>query len=129
MRRKLLSLLADVPELLGRAGPQRPAHHPQHCGEDVMSAPVGLRRCAARLIGCRAGATAVEMALLFPVLSLLLYGGMETARAISLRNSLQFAVERGARCAVIAQTTTCDTPAHIIGYTMAQVYGAAVSAS
>ncbi|MEG3617949.1 TadE/TadG family type IV pilus assembly protein [Magnetovibrio sp. PR-2] len=61
---------------------------------------------------CKKGATAVEIALLAPALFLMVYGVIETGRALWISNTLQRAAESATRYAVVnsdasdAQITT-----------------------
>jgi Flp pilus assembly protein TadG len=89
---------------------------------------------------CRhiAGVAAVEFALTVPVLILLLFGIIETGRALWAKNSLQYAVERAARCGAVYSTcinaglstcgVTCASDAAIKTYAVTQVYDQTISA-
>lgn len=55
------------------------------------------------------GATAVEFAIVAPVLLMLLLGIMEGGRALWTQNALSFAVEQAARCAAIDQNNCGST--------------------
>lgn len=59
---------------------------------------------------CRdiAGSAAVEFAVTVPVLILLMFGMIETGRALWAQNSLQYAVERATRCRVVYLTCNND---------------------
>jgi Flp pilus assembly protein TadG len=74
------------------------------------------------------GVTAVEFALISPVLLLLLMGGIEGGRMLWAENSLQYAVERAARCAVVTPSV-CGTAAQVQTYAASVDYGQNVSAS
>ena len=50
---------------------------------------------------CKRGATAVEIALLAPALFLMIYGVIETGRALWISNTLQRAAESATRYAVV----------------------------
>ena len=78
---------------------------------------------------CRniAGSAAVEFALTAPVLILLLFGIVEAGRALWATNSLQYAVERAARCGVVNHTTVCPSDAAIKTYAVTQVYDRPIS--
>lgn len=54
----------------------------------------------------RRGATAVEFALLLPVMLTLLMAVLETGRALWLRQDMQFAVEEAARFALVEPSAT-----------------------
>jgi Flp pilus assembly protein TadG len=80
-----------------------------------------------------AGASAVEFALAAPILFLLMFGIIEFGRAWWTKNSLQYAVERAARYAVICDSndpSTCP-PSDSLVQTFAsnQVNGQSVSSS
>lgn len=53
-----------------------------------------------RLGACQRGSVAVEFALLLPVFFGLLLGGIEVARGMFIRQSMQYAVEEGGRYAL-----------------------------
>src|SRR5512143_2460198 len=55
-----------------------------------------------------AGSAAVEFAVTAPVLILLMFGMIEAGRALWAQNSLQYAVERAARCRVVYLTCNSD---------------------
>ena len=58
------------------------------------------------------GASAAEFALILPMFLLLVLGIIEVGRMLSTKNTLQYAVERAARCAVIG-ASPCATPAQV----------------
>jgi len=66
---------------------------------------------------CR-GSTAIEAAVVLPMLLLLIFGGMEFANVMWTQNSLSYAVQRAARCAAVdsGSTGACKTAAQIQGY-------------
>jgi len=74
------------------------------------------------------GATAVEFAIILPMFLLLLVGVIEVGRMLSTKNTLQYAVERAARCAVIG-ASPCATPAQVQSYAASLVYGSALGAA
>jgi Flp pilus assembly protein TadG len=61
------------------------------------------------------GATAVEFAIILPILLLCVLGLMEFARAIWTQATLDYAVEAAARCAAV-DTTTCGTDVAVESY-------------
>ena len=63
----------------------------------------------ARLWRDQAGATAVEFALIAPILFLLLFGAMEAGRLLFVQAALHHAVADAARCASI-NPDTCSSP-------------------
>jgi TadE-like protein len=74
------------------------------------------------------GTTAVEFAIVAPVLILLLVGTLALCVALFLIGSLHFAVEDGARCASV-KTTVCSDAATTIAYTQSHYFGPNVSPS
>jgi Flp pilus assembly pilin Flp len=72
------------------------------------------------------GTTAVEFAIVAPVLILLLVGTLALCVALFLIGSLHFAVEDGARCASV-KTTVCSDAATTITYTQSRYFGPNVS--
>jgi Flp pilus assembly protein TadG len=81
-----------------------------------------------RLAACRDGGTAVETAIVLPVLMLAIVGAIMEGWMLYSTNMLFFAVESAARCAAV-NTTTCGgtTPAKQIAaiqaYAVAQSWG------
>jgi Flp pilus assembly protein TadG len=74
----------------------------------------------------RRGTTAVEFAIIAPVLILLLIGTIAVCLALFLVGSLHFAVEDGARCASV-KTTLCADAATTVAYTQSRYLGPNVS--
>jgi Flp pilus assembly protein TadG len=72
------------------------------------------------------GTTAVEFALVAPVLILLLLGTIGLCFVLFLVGSLHYAVEDGARCASV-KTTICSDSATTIAYTQSRYLGPNVS--
>jgi Flp pilus assembly protein TadG len=58
-------------------------------------------RMAQRIAKNRDGGTAVEMALVLPILSLIILGTIEAGWLLWSANTLYFAVEQAARCGAI----------------------------
>lgn len=75
-----------------------------------------------------AGTTAVEFAIVAPILFLLLFAIMEFGRAWWTKNSLQYAIERAARYAVIC-SANCPSDAQIATYASNQMYDQTIDAS
>jgi len=75
-----------------------------------------------------AGTSAVEFALMAPVLCALMLGVIEGGRVMWVTNQLQTAVEDAAHCGVV-NSTTCPTTQMIQAYAVSQVNGFAVTAS
>ncbi|HEX3411269.1 MAG TPA: TadE/TadG family type IV pilus assembly protein [Stellaceae bacterium] len=61
------------------------------------------------------GAILVEFAILFPVMILLIIGGIDIGLAMVEANRLNFAVEAGARCQAI-KASPCPTPDATVTY-------------
>jgi Flp pilus assembly protein TadG len=72
------------------------------------------------------GATAVEFAIVAPVLVGLVVGSLYLCMGLFLAGSLQFAVEEGARCASV-NTSTCNDATSIATYARSRYFGPAVS--
>jgi Flp pilus assembly protein TadG len=74
------------------------------------------RRCRNR------GATAVEFALILPILLLCVLGLIEFARAVWTQATLDYVVEAAARCAAV-DSLTCGTVAKVQNYAAAKAAG------
>lgn len=72
------------------------------------------------------GTTAVEFALITPILIALLVGTITLCVGLFLIGSLHFAVEDGARCASV-KTTVCSDAATTVAYTKSRYFGPDVS--
>ena len=72
------------------------------------------------------GTTAVEFALISPILIALLVGTITLCVGLFLIGSLHFAVEDGARCASV-KTTVCSDAATTVAYTKSRYFGPDVS--
>jgi Flp pilus assembly protein TadG len=70
-------------------------------------------RDGAALAASRGGATAVEFALLAPILCLLVLGGVEFGRLLWTQSALNFSVEEAARCGVVNPDGDCATSAEV----------------
>jgi Flp pilus assembly protein TadG len=68
------------------------------------------------------GATAVEFALVAPLLLVFAIGLINLALAFNAVSSLHFAVQDGARCASV-QTSTCSSDSAIAAVAKARYYG------
>jgi Flp pilus assembly protein TadG len=75
------------------------------------------------------GASAVEFALAAPFLFLLLFAIVEFGRAWWTKNSLQYAVERATRYAVVYATGACPSDGTIKTYAANQVYAQSVNSN
>jgi Flp pilus assembly protein TadG len=72
------------------------------------------------------GTTAVEFAIVAPVLIATLFGTIAVCIGLFLIGSLHFAVEDGARCASV-KTTICSDAATTVSYTQSRYFGPNVS--
>jgi Flp pilus assembly protein TadG len=68
------------------------------------------------------GATALEFAMILPAFIGLMVGGLYACIAVFTSASLQYAVEKAARCASV-NTTTCSSSATTISYAKTAYYG------
>jgi Flp pilus assembly protein TadG len=75
------------------------------------------------------GASAVEFALAAPFLFLLLFAIIEFGRAWWAKNSLQYAVERAARYAVVCAAGSCPSDTAVKTYPANQLYDQAVNSN
>jgi Flp pilus assembly protein TadG len=80
------------------------------------------RLALARMLADVRGATAVEFAMVGPVFLLLVIGIIYVCLLLFCAASMQYAVEKGARCSSVA-TTICTDSASTITYTNAAYYG------
>ena len=85
---------------------------------------IRLLRLAAR----RAGTTAIETAIVLPVVLLFIVGLMEFGRAIWIQATLDYAVESAARCAAV-NTTLCATAAQTQTYAVGKAAGLTLASS
>jgi Flp pilus assembly protein TadG len=81
-----------------------------------------------RLIACRRGANAIEMALVLPVLTLMIVGAMYTGWMLYATNMLVYSTESAARCAAV-NTTLCGTTAKIQAFAVELSLGVNVTAA
>ncbi len=88
----------------------------------------GSRRLFQKLAGGRQGATAVEFALVAPVLFLIIFGGVEFGVLLWTQSALHFAVQEAARCASVTPST-CGTAAQIATYAASETTGLNISSS
>lgn len=75
-----------------------------------------------RLVACSRGTTAVEFAILAPVIFALLIGTVTLCIALGSQTSLQTAVEGAARCYSV-NSSTCGSPAAAQNYARQQYQG------
>lgn len=81
-----------------------------------------------RLAARRAGTTAIETAIVLPVVLLFIVGLMEFGRAIWIQATLDYAVESAARCAAI-NTTQCATASQTQAYAAGKAAGLTLATS
>jgi Flp pilus assembly protein TadG len=72
------------------------------------------------------GTSAVEFAILAPILMMLLVGAVYISVGLFVVGSLHYAVEEGARCASI-KTTVCSDGSTTLTYTRSQFFDASLS--
>lgn len=66
----------------------------------------GLKKKTTALSFCRRGATAVEFGIVFPLFLIMTLGIMEMGRAMWIKSSMQYAVERTARYYMVNNSKT-----------------------
>jgi Flp pilus assembly protein TadG len=93
-----------------------------------MATTTITRRLARRLLGDRHGGAALEMALLFPFLSLMILGGIDAGWMLWSASTLDFAVEEAARCAAV-DATNCATAANVQDVAVGKAMGLGMSAA
>lgn len=81
-----------------------------------------------QLTEARQGATAVEFALVAPVLFLIIFGGVEFGELLWTQSALHFAVQEAARCASVTPAT-CGTAAQIATFAANETTGLSISSS
>jgi Flp pilus assembly protein TadG len=74
------------------------------------------------LMSCQSGATAVEFALIAPILFALIIGGLSTGLVVYSAAGLHDAVEQAARCYSV-NASKCSTPAQAQSYAKSVYYG------
>jgi Flp pilus assembly protein TadG len=79
---------------------------------------------------CRsnAGSTAVEFAIAAPILFVLMFAIIEFGRAWWTKNSLQYAIERAARYAIVCNGA-CPSDAAVTTFAASQVYDQMIAAT
>jgi Flp pilus assembly protein TadG len=78
-----------------------------------------------RIIACRQGTAAIELAFVLPVLALLTLRTLEFGRAMGTKQTMQFAVEEAARSAVADSTLTNTAIASLVGSDLVGLQGVA----
>jgi Flp pilus assembly protein TadG len=81
-----------------------------------------------RFADAREGSTAVETALVLPLLLLLFMGAVEFGRLAWTRAGLNYAVQEAARCASV-RPDVCGTPAQTAAFAAGRASGLGVPAS
>jgi Flp pilus assembly protein TadG len=81
-----------------------------------------IRRQTARLIACRSGNAAVEIAMLLPPLTALVVGGIYAGLVVYSIAGLHSAVEQAARCYSVS-ATQCSDSSTVQTYAQNQYYG------
>lgn len=76
-----------------------------------------------RVIACRRGTAAIELAFVLPVLALLTLGTLEFGRAMWTKQTMQFAVEEAARSALADSTLTNTAIASLVGNDLVGLQG------
>lgn len=93
----------------------------------MTAALIILNRFARRFVYDRHGGAALEMALVFPFLTLMIVGAIEAGWMLWTASTLDFAVEEAARCASV-DVNNCGTPANIQAAAAAKALGLGMSA-
>ena len=87
-----------------------------------------LRALGERVGRDRHGGAALEMALVFPFMSLMFLGAIEAGWLLWSASTLDFAVEEAARCAAV-DATNCATAANVQGVAVGKAMGLNMAAS
>ncbi len=85
-------------------------------------------RLGVRLGADKAGATAIEYAIVLPALLLLLLGTVDVGRVFWVQVTLDRAVQAAARCAAV-NANLCATTAQIQAYAASQAFGMTIAPS
>ena len=93
-----------------------------------MSATKTIVRFLVGLARARQGTTAVEFAMVAPVLFLIIFGGVEFGMLLWTQSALHFAVQEAARCASVTPST-CGTASQIATYAASETTGLNISSS
>lgn len=96
----------------------------------------GLKKKAKAFFSSRRGATAVEFGIVFPLFLIMTLGIMEMGRAMWIKSSMQYAVERTTRYYMVNNTKTtaelvtyADGELDAVGVTYAVTFAAALDTS
>jgi Flp pilus assembly protein TadG len=94
----------------------------------MTAAMTKLSSSVCRFLRDRHGGAALEMALVFPFLSLMILGAIEAGWMLWTASTLDFAVEEAARCGAV-DATNCGTTSNVQGIAAAKAMGLGMSAS
>ena len=94
----------------------------------TIHSPILPRRVSWARLRARAGATAIEYALVAPVLLLLILGIGDVGRLMFTQVALDRAVQAAARCAAV-DPLTCGTSTQTQAYAASQSFGVSVNSS
>jgi len=104
--------------------------------QQIRSLWPGFKKKTTALSRCRRGATAVEFGIVFPLFLIMTLGIMEMSRAMWIKASMQYAVERTARYYMVNNTKTtaelvtyADAELDAVGVTYAVTFAAALDTS
>jgi Flp pilus assembly protein TadG len=93
-----------------------------------MAAMTNLNSSMGRLLRDGHGGAAVEMALVFPFLCLMILGAIDAGWMLWSSSTLDFAVEEAARCAAV-DATNCGTTSNVQGVAVGKAMGLSMNAS
>jgi len=86
------------------------------------------RSHGARLLSDCQGGAALEMELVFPFLTMMIFGGIEAGWMLWTASTLDFAVEEAARCAAV-DATNCATTSNVQSLAAAKAMGLGMASS
>jgi Flp pilus assembly protein TadG len=93
----------------------------------MTAAMTKLSSSVCRFLRNRHGGAAVEMALVFPILSLMILGPIEAGWMLWTASTLDYAVEEAARCAAV-DATNCGTTSNVQAVAVYRAMGLGMSA-
>jgi len=94
----------------------------------MTAAMTNLNSGMGRFLRDHHGGAAVEMALVFPLLCLMILGAIDAGWMLWSASTLDFAVEEAARCGAV-DATNCGTTANVQGVAVGKAMGLGMSAS
>jgi Flp pilus assembly protein TadG len=94
----------------------------------MMGVPKTILRFLDGLARARQGTTAIEFAMVAPVLFLIIFGGVEFGQLLWTQSALHYAVQQAARCASVTPST-CGTANQIATYAASETAGLNISSS